>query len=185
MPLNHSSQYAQLTPKQFEAVGRLVIEWSNIEFLLGAILSRLLFVPEFLGRTYTDEMNAVRIEAAIKNALEIHSRRYGNRVVPKETEVRIENLLKRIGEFRTLRNKFAHFCWSRSTDDEIFGTRLSGKLPTPKREKSESVTISMRDLDNAYAEAYSIVEEALVIVETLPNVEEEESLQQKNFNRTC
>lgn len=185
MPLNHSSQYAQLTPKEFEAVGRLVIEWSNIEFLLGAILSRLLFVPEFLGRTYTDKMNTVQIEAATKNALEIHSRRYGNRIVPKEKELRIENLLKRIGEFRILRNKFAHFCWSRSTDDEIFGTRLSGKLPTPKREQSESVTISLRDLDNAYAEAYSTVEEALVIVETLPNVEEEEYLQRKNFNRSC
>jgi plasmid stabilization system protein ParE len=29
------------------------------------------------------------------------------------------------------------------------------------------------------------VEEALVIIETLPSVEEEESLQRKTFNRTC
>lgn len=173
MPLNHSSQYAQLTPKQFEAIGRLVIEWSNIEVLLGAILSRLLFVPEFLGRTYTDEINAARLETAIKNALEIHSRRYGDRIISKDEGVQIKNLLKRVSKFRTLRNKFAHFCWSRSTDDEIFGTRLSGKLPTPEREKSESVTISLRDLDTAYAEAYSIVEEALAIIKTLPNTEEE------------
>jgi hypothetical protein len=52
MPLNHTSEYAELTNEQFALIGRLVIEWSNIEFLLGVLLSRLLFMPEFVGRVW-------------------------------------------------------------------------------------------------------------------------------------
>jgi hypothetical protein len=44
MPLNHTSEYAELIDEQFALIGRLVIEWSNIEFLLGVLLSRLLFM---------------------------------------------------------------------------------------------------------------------------------------------
>ena len=47
--LNHS-KYSDLTAAQYEALGKLFVEWSNIEFMLGLILSRLLFTPEFLGR---------------------------------------------------------------------------------------------------------------------------------------
>ena len=65
MPLNHTSIYAELTEDHFIAIGKLVIEWSNIEFLLGVLLSRLLITPEYLGRTYTDELNALKIKNAI------------------------------------------------------------------------------------------------------------------------
>jgi hypothetical protein len=65
MPLNHTSEYAELTNEQFALIGRLVIEWSNIEFLLGVLLSRLLFTPEFVGRVYSDEMSATRMERAL------------------------------------------------------------------------------------------------------------------------
>jgi len=57
MPLNHTSKYSDLTPDQFTLIGKVIIEFSNIEFMLGVILSRLLITPEFLGRTYTDQMN--------------------------------------------------------------------------------------------------------------------------------
>ena len=58
MPLNHTSSYADLTSEQAELIGRFVIECSNIDFLLGEILGRLLFTPEFLKRIYADEMSA-------------------------------------------------------------------------------------------------------------------------------
>lgn len=40
MSLNHVSQYSQLTDQHFQAIGELVVEWSNIEFLLRSVLTR-------------------------------------------------------------------------------------------------------------------------------------------------
>ena len=76
MPLNHTSQYAELTDDHFKAIGKIVVEWSNIEFLLSVLLSRLLVTPEFLGRSYTDHMNAVKLQEAVKEGVEIHKQRY-------------------------------------------------------------------------------------------------------------
>ena len=117
MPLNHTSKYAELTDEQFALIGRLVVEWSNIEFLLGVLLSRLLFTPEFLGRVYTDEMNANRVQDALKKALNIHRHRYGSRILSTETLDEIVQLNVDGGKSRKLRNKFAHLCWSRSNDE--------------------------------------------------------------------
>jgi hypothetical protein len=41
MPLNHTP-YSDLTQEQAALIGRIGIEWSNVEFLLGQLLSRLL-----------------------------------------------------------------------------------------------------------------------------------------------
>ena len=42
MPLNHTSKFAELTEAQYAALGRAVVEWANVEYLLGVLLSRLL-----------------------------------------------------------------------------------------------------------------------------------------------
>ena len=42
VPLNHHSEYSELTEAQYAAIGRAVVEWANVEFLLGVLLSRLL-----------------------------------------------------------------------------------------------------------------------------------------------
>ena len=47
MPLNHTSIYAELNDENYALIGRVVVEWFNVEFLLGNLLSRLLFTPEF------------------------------------------------------------------------------------------------------------------------------------------
>ena len=116
MPINHSSSYAELTPRQFEAVGRLVVEWSNIEFLLGVLLSRLLRTPEFLGRVYTDELMAARMQSALEKAIAIHRQRYGGRLVSEALLDEITALNSEIEKIRGKRNKFSHFCWCRSND---------------------------------------------------------------------
>lgn len=41
MPLNHNSIYAELTDCHFKLIGKIVVEWSNIEFLLGVVDSRI------------------------------------------------------------------------------------------------------------------------------------------------
>jgi hypothetical protein len=65
MPLNHVSTFSDLTDEQYSAIGRVVVEWSNVEYLLSVVPSRLLRTPEYLGRTYTAGLAAVRIQTAI------------------------------------------------------------------------------------------------------------------------
>lgn len=176
MPLNHTSQYAELTDEQFRLVGQLVVEWSNIEFLLGVLLGRLLLTPEFLSRVYTDEMSASRVQEAIKKAIEIHTHRYGFRVVPSEILDAIVKLNTDIEKFRSLRNRFSHFCWFRSTDEEIFGSGLSGFVPRNKRVDKDSMKISVTELRDIYRNAYQLVERLSGVIQKLPETDEGESL---------
>lgn len=176
--LNHG-KYSDLTSEQYELLGRAFIEWSNIEFLLGVLLSRLLFTPEFLGRTYSDEMSAVRLELAIKNALDIHRNRYGNSVISIDLNESILLILNAAANCRILRNKFAHFIWMRRSDEEIFGAKMSGKLPSGKKE-SEAIIISLEELKKNYNSAHSLVEELQSVIAEIPKVEEERNLTNKS-----
>lgn len=180
MPLNHTSKYAELTDEQFAIIGRLVVEWSNIEFLLGVLLSRLLFTPEFLGRVYSDEMTASRLQGALKKALDIHRHRYGSRIVPTETLDEIMQLNADIEKFRGLRNRFSHFCWSRSNDEELFGSGLSGFVPPSKLHDKDSMMVSVSELKEAYRNAYQLVERLSGVVLRLPETDEDKSLTNKD-----
>ena len=64
---------------------------------------------------------------------------------------------------RTHRNKFAHFCWTRSTDEEIFGTNFSAGLPERNKE-----------LEQLYKESFDLVDKINQILEKLPEMEEED-----------
>ena len=172
--LNHT-KYSDLTPDQYELLGRSFIEWSNIEFLLGVLLSRLLFRPEFLGRTYSDEMSAARLECAIRNALEIHRVRYQGVVISEALDAKLIELIAQAGRVRSLRNKFAHFLWMRHSDNEIFGAKMSGRIPTPNR-SGESILVSIQELKSNYAAAHSIVDDLMNVIGEIPKIEEERNL---------
>ncbi len=172
MPLNHSSRYAELTPRQLEAIGRLVVEWSNIEFLLGVLLSRLLRTPEFLGRVYTDELMAVRVQSAMEKAIAIHRHRYGCRLVSEDVLSEIAALNSEIEKIRGERNKFSHFCWCRSNDEEIFGSGLSGHVPPSKQLDKDSIVVSLIELDEMHKQSYSVVSRLSELVKQLPEVPE-------------
>ena len=77
MSLNHSSRFAQLTEKHYTAIGQLVVEWANIDFVLRTVLARLLLAPDFPSRTFTDVIPAAKIQLAIHEAVELHRVRYG------------------------------------------------------------------------------------------------------------
>jgi len=129
MPMNHVSMYAELTPIQSEMLGRFVTEWSNIEQLLGELLGRLLFTPPFLSRVYADALGANQIQEAISKAVLIHRARYGCGVITHDILDKIDGYREPLNRLRGMRNRFAHFCWARSNDDEIFGTSFSSFLP--------------------------------------------------------
>lgn len=175
MPLNHSSKYSELTPGQFEAIGRLVIEWSNIEFLLGVLLSRLLFTPEFLGRVYTDELAPSRVQSGLEKALSIHRNRYGSHLVTENVAAEIVALNTDISRIRRTRNKFSHFCWCRSSDEKIFGSGLSGHVPPSKEVDKDSMVVTVGELEELYRESYSVVDRLSAMVAKLPSIDEEQA----------
>jgi hypothetical protein len=179
MPLNHTSSYADLTDRQYLLIGKLIIEFSNLEFLLGVLLSRLLITPEFLGRTYTDQIFADKIIKSIENALDIHNKRYGNTFITKKQSEEINDLIGEIKGFKNLRNKFAHFRWSRTNDEEIIGFKLSGEVLFDKKKQKDSCKISNSELQNEYEKSYNAVEKLQNIIFRLPELEEDEQLKSK------
>lgn len=183
MPINHANKYAELTDDQFLLIGKIVVEFSNIDFLLGNLLTRLLFTSDFLGRTFTDNMSSGKLQDSIDNAIDIHTRRYGERIIPRSKIEEIKSLNSRITLIRNKRNKFAHYCWSRSTDDEIFGTRLSGKIPTTNNPNKDSMVLSNNEMTEIYKSAYNIVDDLHNLIQTLPIVEEQQIIDQyKNMD---
>lgn len=176
MPLNHSSIYAELTEKHFNLIGRFVIEWSNIEHLLRVVLTRLLLTPDFPGRVYTDELNVHRIQNAIINAAELHQYRYRYQIIPQKTITQVLDLNDKATSLRSLRNKFAHFCWSRTSNEEIFGINISGALPLSKKHSKSYIKITIKELESAYKEVYELVDKLSSLIDKLPEVEESKKL---------
>lgn len=173
MPINHTSKYSQLTDEQFNLIGKIVVEWANVEVLLGELLSRLLFTPDFLGRVYSDAMSAHEIQEALLKALEIHRYRYGNQIISFKAMEEIKKINAEIKELRSFRNKISHFCWSRSSDGSICGTSASGHIPTKKREEKDFITMSVQRLNKYCVDTYNIVERLSDITNKLPKVAEQ------------
>lgn len=128
--LNHT-KYTDLTSEQYEFLGRAFIEWSNIEFLLGVLLSRLLFTSEFLGRTYSDEMSAAKLESAIKNALEIHRSRYHGLVVSKEMDAKVMQLMSKAGYLPNLEEQVCSFLMDEEQRQRDIRRQNVRKTPNP------------------------------------------------------
>ena len=173
MSLNHATQSSQLTDEHFKAIGKLVVEWANIEFLLRSTLARLLLTPDFLGRTYTDQMSVARIQEALNEAIDLHIGRYGYGLIPKHTIEEIAKINRRISKLRSTRNKFAHFCWGRNNDEEIFGTNFSGGLPGTKKHEKSFIVLKISEVNDLCEECYKIVERLNQITYKLPELDEE------------
>ncbi|MCF5167492.1 hypothetical protein GIW45_26525 [Pseudomonas congelans] len=137
------------------------------------LLSRLLVTPEFLARTYTDQISGAKRQEAINEACKIHSYRYGYKLISEEQVKEILDVNNQITPLRATRNKFAHFCWSRSDDEEIFGTNFSGSVPVGSKYKKSFVSFTLTELEELHKKAYAIVDVLADITQTLPELEEE------------
>lgn len=179
MPLNHTSKYAELTDQQFLLIGKLTIEFSNIEFLLGEILSRLLVTPSFLSRTYTERMNVNSIIDKIKNAVDIHARRYNYQIISEDLCDSIKDKTIEANQIRIKRNKFAHHCWSRISDDKIFGTEFLSKQFKSTKPNEGSIEISNMEIEELYEWSYKLVDELEKTLQKLPELLEDKELKDK------
>jgi hypothetical protein len=173
MPFSHASPFAKLTDEQHQLIGMLVAEWATAEYFLSELLGRLLLAPQFLCRTYTDSLGAVQMQDAICQAVEIHKHRYNARLIDADTLKEILSLNKRIERLRSLRNKFAHFCWMRTSDNQIFGTSLGGAVPSDKRHKRDNASLRVSEIREQYEDLYSAVQRLQDIIYGLPEIPEE------------
>lgn len=140
------------------------------------MLARLLATPEFLGRTYTCSISAVRLQEAISEAGDIHAFRYGHRLITKELIQDVREVNGRVTTLRALRNKLAHFCWMRSSDEELFGTSFPGGVPSDKKERRDYAILTKNELEKINTDSHALVEALMAIIKRLPEVTEESVL---------
>jgi len=181
MPLSHTSRFSEPTEQQYASLGRAVVEWANVEQLLGTLLSRLLATPDFLARTYTASMSAVRMQAAITEAVEIHVHRYRYRLISKGRLEEIIKINNDVTSLRKKRNKIAHFCWSRQNDEVMFGTNFPSGVRSKKNDRGYA-TLTHAELSNLNAEAHALVERLLTVLPDLPEISEESILPPRSGN---
>ena len=175
--ISHTSKFTELTDEQLKLLGTITVEWSNVEFLLGVLLSRLLYTPEFLSRTYTGSLSAYKTMDAIRESLEIHKFRYAQKTINTEMSDKIINVIESADKLRATRNRVSHFCWSRSHDNEVFGTRLSGGVPSPKKERKNVSVLSNQELSDVGTNIHEVVENLMLLVKELPEIKEEDAIQ--------
>jgi len=124
-------------------------------------------------------MSAVKIQDAIKESVDLHRHRYGANIVSEYILSDIEKVNKEVDNARIHRNKFAHFCWTRSTDEEIFGTNFSAGLPGSKKYRTSDIVITNKELEQLYKESYDLVDRINQLIEKLPEIEEEDFIRRK------
>jgi hypothetical protein len=176
MPLNHLSKYSALTDAQYVAIGRAVVEWANIEHLLGMLLARLLATPDFLARTFTDTLSVVRLQDGIKEAVEIHQVRYQEKLIPGDILDQINAANDSASALRASRNKIAHFCWCRQSDEVMFGTSFAGGIPTARSQRRDSALLSLAQLAEIDCQAIAIAEQLMALIAKIPAIDEERLL---------
>ena len=175
--LSHTSKYSALTEEQLMLLGRISVEWSNIEYMLTVVLSRLLLTPEYLSRTYTKNHSAFKLIEAIKEALEIHRIRYGHKVISSETYGQIKVAVNSVDNLRKTRNKVSHYCWCRSHDNEVFGMVFTGGIQTKKSEQKDTAILSNEELESIGHNCHEVAEKLASLAIALPSVSEEEAIQ--------
>jgi len=104
----------------------------------------------------------------------LHRNRYSCRIIHDEILKDIIHVNNKITIARSDRNKFAHFCWSRSTDEEVFGTNFSGGGSKGKKYRKSFAVIKNEELDALYVESYGLVDTLSQIIKKLPELEDED-----------
>jgi len=107
----------QPTERQYAAIGRVVATWSEVEFALESILSRLALTPALLGFVLTDKLGPDNRIGAIKSLIHVHQTKYAGVLVDQGALAQISGLLKTVRKMKDDRNFIAHTVWSRATDD--------------------------------------------------------------------
>jgi hypothetical protein len=91
-------------------------------------------------------------------------------------------MLAVVDELRGMRNRFSHFCWTRSTDEAIFGTGFSGYLPSDKRHQGDVRTLSVSEIRAAHKKAWDFVDDLSMLILAIPETSEDDALRAKGLS---
>lgn len=172
MPLNHAGEFSELTDEQYQLIGKLTVEWSNIEYLMTVLLARLLLVAEFPARTFTDMSSASNLERQLQVALDLHHWRYGDRVISEVLQDRVKQTLDAISKARPLRNALAHYCWCRSNDQQLFGSAFLGNPIKNGMENKGTKVLEVSEMKQAHNIMHELTETLCQLTQDLPRVDE-------------
>lgn len=73
-----------------------------------------------------------------------------------------------------MRNKLAHYCWSRHSDNAIAGFQLSGRQAPDSAQTRDYQEYTMDKLREEYEHAYGLVERMIELAISIPGNEEEQ-----------
>jgi len=170
--LSHTSKYSKLTEVQFSALGRVLVESSNIKHLRERIIARLLRAPDYPSFAVTNQINYLKKLKVINILIDTHRRRYHSKLINEATLDKLSNLIKQLDKFRIDRNCCAHYLWCRDTDEKVLGINFTGKHGDSKKPSRDCVTFTIIELNSIATQMHVIVDDLITILEGLPEREE-------------
>jgi len=173
MPLSHATKFMALTPTQHVAFGRIVTEWSNVEFLVETLLIRLSCAPDFLGLALTNDLNISNRISCLKNLIKINRHRYTPPRLSDDIERRLNGIILEISRLKDYRNRFVHYCWCRDNDEVVFGIRFRAKLPELGKPNANTLTLRVAKMNELADRMHKLVEDLNDVLRLIPEIEEE------------
>jgi len=170
--LSHTSKYSELTDAQFSALGRVLVESSNIDHLIERIIARLLRAPDHPTLVITSQLGYYQRLKALKILIDTHRRRYQSKLINETTLDKLSDLIKQVDQFRIDRNRCAHYLWCRETDEKVFGIKFTGKHGDAQKPNQDCVTFTVIELNSIATQMHTIVDDLITILEGLPGIEE-------------
>jgi hypothetical protein len=170
--LSHASKYSELTDAQFSALGRVLVESSNIEHLLERIIARLLRASDYPTLAVTSQLGYYQRLKALNILIDTHRRRYHSKLINETTLDKLSDLIKQVDQFRIDRNRCAHYLWCRDTDEKVFGIKFTGKHGDFQKPNQDCVTFTVTELNSIATQMHAIVNDLITIFEGLPEREE-------------
>lgn len=146
--ITNNSEYSELTDRQFQLIGRLIIEFSNLETLLLILLNNLLLSVNNLKGVHFGQSTTHHLITEIEATLVINSYQYKYEIIPLDLSKRISEKISEIKNIKTIRNKLTHYSWKKYEDNKIIGVRQTSDIPSIKKPKVDTFVLSENKLEN-------------------------------------
>ncbi len=119
----------RLTERQYAAIGRVAALWSEVEWALERILSRLALVPSLLGYILTDKLGPDNRIGAIRSLIEVHKIKYAG-LIDDALLTEIREYLASLGTMKDDRNYIVHSVWAKASKTALSHFDISATART-------------------------------------------------------
>lgn len=109
----------RLTDRQYAAIGRVAVLWSEAEWALERILERLVLAPSLLGYVLTEKLGPDNRIAAIRSLINVHKIKYHSKLISEELLLAIRGYLPSLARMKRDRNHIVHSVWANAGEDHL------------------------------------------------------------------